>query len=101
LERLVTASNLSYEQVKINNPNSILYCDIPYDTAQKKGNYLGTFDHEEFYDWARNNQNTVVFSEYIENVPADFEIIWKKPKRNLAAGGTGKISIEVLAWNKK
>lgn len=83
-------------------PNSLIYCDIPYNSKSSNGSYGCDYDtfHTEFYDWALNNKNTVVFSEYLENVPKEFEIIWQKKKTNLMAGGGAKKSIEVLAWNK-
>ena len=99
LERLET-TNLSYEAVNI-KPNSLVYCDIPYNTKYKHGNYRGGFDHENFYNWSLNNENTVVFSDYLENIPSDFTIIWKKYKRNILGENVNKKEIEVLAWNGK
>ena len=103
LERLqrISMTNFSYENVEI-MPNSLIYCDIPYNSKSSKDSYGCDYDsfHAEFYDWALNNQNCVVFSEYHENVPKEFEIIWQKKKVNLMAGGGAKKSIEVLAWNK-
>ncbi len=99
LERLET-TNLSYELVNIKH-NSLVYCDIPYNTKYKTGNYRGSFDHDSFYNWASNNENTVVFSDYLENVPANFKVIWKKYKRNLLDSNNRKKETEVLAWNGK
>ena len=96
-------TNFSYENVEI-MPNSLIYCDIPYNSQSSKGSYGCDYDsfHNEFYNWALNNENCVVFSEYMGNVPSEFEIIWQKKKTNLMApGGGSKKSIEVLAWNKK
>lgn len=94
----ITTSNLSYEQVEA---KGLLYCDIPYRTKFSKGAYGGGFDHDKFYEWAINNPNTVVFSEYLENLPEEFIEIWRTQKRNLASGGTNLVSTEILAWNGK
>lgn len=95
-------TNFSYENVEI-MPNSLVYCDIPYNSKSTNGSYGCDYDsfHAEFYNWASSNENCVVFSEYLGNVPSEFEIIWQKKKTNLMAGGGSKKSIEVLAWNKK
>lgn len=104
LDRLenISMTNFSYENVEI-MPNSLVYCDIPYNSKSTNGSYGCDYDsfHNKFYNWASSNENCVVFSEYLENVPSEFEIIWQKKKTNLMAGGGSKKSIEVLAWNKK
>lgn len=79
----------------------MVYCDIPYNSKTTKGSYGLEFDHETFYQWALTQNETVVFSDYLENVPADFEVIWSKNKTNKLAGGASKKSTEILAWNKK
>ena len=61
LERLELTS-VSYEQVDI-KPNSIIYCDIPYDgTADYDGNT--TFDRAKFLEWADAQTKPVYISEY-------------------------------------
>lgn len=58
-------------------PRSFVYCDIPYkDTA---GYSVGAFNHDEFYDWVRENREdfTCYISEYKHNIPTDFEIVWE------------------------
>ena len=53
----------SYDEVDI-KPNSILYCDIPYENTQE---YVGkgkNFDHKRFYDWACKQDELVVISSY-------------------------------------
>ena len=99
LESLET-TNISYELVKI-EPNSLIYCDIPYDTKHKKGNYRSTFCHDTFYNWALNHNEAVVFSEYLENVPAGFKVIWKRYKQNLFSANSNLKMTECLAWNGK
>lgn len=53
-------SNLSYDQVEI-KPNSIIYCDPPYQGTEK---YDNEFDHRKFLDWAHHQENPVFISEY-------------------------------------
>jgi len=72
----------SYQDI-ILPADALVYCDIPYkDTT---GYSTGSFDHEEFYEWARNTPNVIV-SEYAKNVPEGSTIIWahksKKDIRN-------------------
>ena len=65
----VLLSNLSYEQVPIEN-ESIIYCDPPYKDTNT---YLDDFNHEKFYEWLRDcrKKNQQVFiSEY--QMPDDF-----------------------------
>lgn len=57
LERL----ELDYQEVKI-KPNSVIYCDIPYENTAKYSS--GSFDHKRFYDWANNQKELVVISSY-------------------------------------
>ena len=72
--------NLDYSEVDIPK-GSFVYCDIPYKNATpycKKE--VGEFNHEEFYQWVRENSNKyeIYVSEYKENVPNDFEIVWEQ-----------------------
>ena len=53
-------TNLSYEQVEI-KPNSVIYCDIPYQGTADYGN---SFNHKMFFDWANAQNNPVFVSEY-------------------------------------
>ena len=65
----VLLSNLSYEQVPIEN-ESVIYCDPPYKDTNT---YLDDFNHEKFYEWLRDcrKKNQQVFiSEY--QMPDDF-----------------------------
>lgn len=58
-------------------PESIIYCDPPY---QNTIGYNDTsFNHEEFWEWARTTSDaghTVYVSEY--TAPDDFECVWEK-----------------------
>ena len=65
----VLLSNLSYEEVPIEN-DSVIYCDPPYKNTNT---YLDEFNHEKFYEWLRDyrKKNQQVFiSEY--QMPDDF-----------------------------
>lgn len=54
--------NKSYEQIEI-NPNSVIYCDIPYKrTAEYDKN--NSFDRYKFFDWANCINHPVYISEY-------------------------------------
>lgn len=79
-------------------PNSIVYCDPPYEGTTK---YSTDFNHNLFWEWARNiskQGHSVFVSEY--NAPGDFICVWEKStKSSLSANGkTGgsKPSIEKL-----
>jgi len=61
-------------------PNSIIYCDPPYEGTVK---YKNVIDHEEFWEWCRKKTkegHNVFISEY--NSPNDFECIWSKEVSN-------------------
>ncbi|WP_312286885.1 DNA adenine methylase [Terrisporobacter sp.] len=68
---------------------SLVYCDIPYkNTTQYCSSEVGSFNHDEFYQWVRDNSDKcdIYVSEYKKNVPYDFKIVWemesKKDIRN-------------------
>lgn len=64
----------SYQTLEI-PPNSIIYCDPPY---QNTTSYKDGFDHEKFWDWCRDMGrcgHTVYVSEY--SAPDDFTPIWE------------------------
>ena len=90
LERL-TLSVGSYKNVKI-EPDSVIYCDIPYrGTAE----YIGGFNHDEFYSWCEQQTELVIISEY--DMPRDrFVCIAEKEKPVLLASGTSGKAIERL-----
>lgn len=71
--------NLNYSEVPFPY-DSLVYCDIPYkDTTQYCSKEVGEFNHEEFYQWVRDNcsKYDIYVSEYKKNVPSDFEIVWE------------------------
>ena len=69
--------NCKYNELDI-PPNSLIYCDPPYDTQATKGKYKDAFNHNEFWNWCREKtkQGHIVFvSEY--KAPSDFECVWQ------------------------
>ena len=92
--------NLNYDKVNIRK-GSLVYCDIPYKGSKpycKKE--VGIFDHYEFYQWVRDNSSTydIYISEYKENVPEDFEIVWEMESRKIIRNAENEAvrTIEVL-----
>ena len=72
--------NKDYDDVEIPF-DSLIYCDIPYkNTTQYCKNEVGVFNHDEFYQWVRENSDKyeIYISEYKHNIPNDFEIVWEK-----------------------
>jgi DNA adenine methylase len=93
----VVFTNKEYWDLQI-PPNSIIYCDPPYQNTTK---YSTDFDHNLFWEWVRNMSkqgHSVWVSEY--NAPYDFECVWeKKARSSLSANGKiggSKISTEKL-----
>ena len=76
-------------------PNSLIYCDPPY---QGTTNYKNAFNHEEFWEWCRNKTkegHTVFISEY--NAPRDFMCLWEKEIVSSLTKNTGsKKGVEKL-----
>ena len=79
-------------------PNSIVYCDPPYEGTTK---YANDFDHSLFWAWVRNissQGHTVFVSEY--SAPPDFICVWEKVAvSSLSANGEiggSKTSVERL-----
>ena len=93
----VIFQNKPYYELEL-PPNSIVYCDPPYEGTTK---YANDFDHNLFWNWVRNiskQGHTVFVSEY--NAPADFVCVWEKEaKSSLSANGKvggNKVSVEKL-----
>ena len=94
--------NEDYKDVDI-PIGSLVYCDIPYkNTVQYSPKEVGIFDHEEFYQWVRDNSNKydIYISEFKHNVPDDFEIVWEKElkqsARDIKENRETKFIVEVL-----
>jgi site-specific DNA-adenine methylase len=94
LERLHFYSS-DYREVPIKE-NAIVYCDIPYKGT---ADYLGTFDHQAFYDWAATRDFPVYVSEYSLDDPR-FKLIYSVDKRSMLSQdkSVGNKS-ENLYWN--
>ena len=89
----------SYDQVEI-RPNSVIYCDPPYKGTT---DYLNSFDHKKFFDWAANIDHPVYISEY-DIKDTRFELVYNVTKRPMLSGS--KVSMkkgitEKLYWNRK
>ena len=92
----VNFSSKSYDKV-ILQPNSIIYCDIPYKNTTKYK--TGEFDYEKFYIWCiekHNEGHQVFISEYY--MPEDrFECVWSKEVNSSLDKNTGgKKNVEKL-----
>ena len=80
---------------------AMVYCDIPYKgSTQYDRKEVGEFNHDEFYEWVRVNSNkyNIYISEYKENVPDDFSIVWEcNSKKDIRNGKNERAStVEVL-----
>jgi len=78
-------------------PNSIVYCDPPYENSTK---YKNKFNHKEFWKWAKQTHNPglniyVYVSEY--KAPSDWRCIWQKKINSSLTKDTGsKKGVEKL-----
>ena len=89
----VLLSNLSYEQVPIEN-ESVIYCDPPYKNTNT---YLDVFNHENFYQWLRDyrEKNQQVFiSEY--QMPNDFFEVYYTERQEIMCTTQNTRKIEKL-----
>ena len=80
---------------------AMVYCDIPYKGfTQYDKKEVGYFNHDEFYEWVRTNSNKydIYISEYKENVPDDFSIVWEyNSKKDIRNGKNERVgTVEVL-----
>ena len=82
-------TNLDYRKVII-KPNSVIYCDIPYQGTADYGN---TFSHKDFFNWAHEQKNPVFISEYDIKDPR-FKLIKKINHRStFSSGGDKNIAV--------
>lgn len=95
------------EYSKINMPiGSLVYCDIPYkNTTAYCKSEVGVFNHDEFFEWVKDNscKYDIYISEYLENVPTGFEVVWKcESKQDIRSKNNfRKHTTEVLMRYKK
>lgn len=95
----VTVSQESYNKVKI-EPGSIVYCDIPYNTASNSSSYTGDFNHKIFWMWSHRLRQPLYVSEYW--APEFMKEVWSKRKPTLMGSKNGKrvVKTEKLFWNQ-
>ena len=98
LERLqsLVSSRGSYDKVHI-EPDSVIYCDIPYKNTDEYGN--GGFDYEAFYSWCERQTEPVFISEYWMP-PERFKCVAEKEKSVCLCSGGGKKAIEKIFVSK-
>jgi len=88
-----------YDQLPI-PPNSIIYCDPPYEGTTKYA--TGGFDHAKFWRWCHDKVaegHQLFVSEY--NAPDDWLCVWEKRVNNTLTKDTGsKQGIEKLFVHK-
>ena len=92
IERLpFNITNLDYRDVEI-KPDSIVYCDIPYDTPDKNDprSYGKGFSHDDFYKWVRNAEFPVYYSSY-DTDAGGFKRVWSKEHTCKLAKKDGKV----------
>ena len=95
LERLQT-TNKDYKELKF-EPNSVIYCDPPYKGT---GDYGTSFNYDDFYKWALNQDYPVYISEY--DAPKEFTLVKQIAHRStFSATNNAKKTIENLYWNGK
>ena len=94
LERLdITVNQSDYRDLEFNDPNGVIYCDIPYKNT---GGYTkNKFNYEEFYDWCSKQTLPTFISEY--SMPEDkFTCIAQFPKRSVLSAFVNNLVIEKL-----
>lgn len=93
----VTFSSGSYDAMYI-PPNSLIYCDPPYEGTTKQERYAGRFNHATFWEWCRSKAregHTIFVSNY--NAPSDFIEVWSKDVvSTVAKYKNGKAVVERL-----
>ena len=93
LERYVA----DYRDISIPQ-GATVYCDPPYKSAD--GYCTGAFDHDAFYEWARNADFPIYISEY--SMPDDFVRIWARDVNVLANqfGADGNVTEGLFVHRK-
>lgn len=93
----VQFTNRSYADMII-PPNSIIYCDPPYEGVSK---YKYSIDHEKFWEWCRERVaegHKVFVSEY--NAPDDFVCVWEREVKTTLSLVISKQATEKLFIHK-
>lgn len=89
----IKITNLDYRKVEIET-DSVIYCDIPYKNTEKYS--IGDFNHNEFYEWARK-QNNIFISEY--NMPNDFKIVNEKNIKSILCTASNRKTVTEKLYN--
>lgn len=88
-------SSLDYREVDI-LPNSVVYCDIPYQGTTG----YGEFSHKDFFEWAATRKFPVYISEYNISDPR-FKLVYDIDKMPmLTTNKIVKTKSEKLYWNQ-
>ena len=76
---------------------SLIYCDPPYQDTKE---YDEEFDHEAFWEWARekSKDNIVIISE--QQAPVDFKCIWEQEVKRTMKPAASKKATEKLFINR-
>ena len=90
LKRLQSLESLNYCDVHI-EPNSVIYCDIPYKNTKKYCH--NEFDYDKFYEWCKGKKNLFV-SEY--SMPPEFIEVWSKKHKSFMSATKPVDSVEKL-----
>ena len=90
LKRLQSLESLNYCEVHI-EPNSVIYCDIPYKNTKKYCH--NEFDYDKFYEWCKGKKNLFV-SEY--SMPPEFIEVWSKKHKSFMSATKVADSVEKL-----
>lgn len=101
LERLERLQSLeiiqgSYDDIVIPE-GAVIYCDIPYKNTNE---YSTSFDYDEFYEWALNQDSFVFISEY--EMPKGFYLVGEQEKLSTMSSASNSINtVERLFCNKE
>ncbi len=97
LQQRLTLTNLDYREVKI-EPNSVIYCDIPYKGTTSYGN---SFSHSDFFEWAAQQENPLFISEYNVDDPRFYIIKEMHHRSSFSSGGLKSIPVSEKIYGNK
>lgn len=95
----VVFTSCDYQQMNIAHRDAMIYRDIPY--KESVGYSVGAFNHEAFYTWAKKQKwkgHTVLVSEYEQNVPDGWKVVWRHESRKSIRDkdGVQQPTVEIL-----
>lgn len=87
--------------LQLDYEDCLIYCDPPYkNTTPYYRKILGDFPYNKFLEWVgeQSKKNTVIVSEYKQNVPGGAEILLEIPSRTSIRDKSGNTieTVEVL-----